>query len=165
MKANNLNDKIIDVMKNKSLMKVAWKAANQFKSSLNEDDLNTCIMHSIWRALRTYDSEIDNPSNFSTYLYRGVILECLSFRKTNIFKKMYPSESKLKLGSLYKTQDDVDMIEEIDMCDDPQIIYDRFYKNMTLSEMANERNLSKETIRTKIKKNIKILKKRLAYGV
>jgi DNA-directed RNA polymerase specialized sigma subunit len=78
---------------------------------------------------------------------------------------MYPSESKLKLGSLYKTQDDVDMIEEIDMCDDPQIIYDRFYKNMTLSEMANERNLSKETIRTKIKKNIKILKKRLAYGV
>jgi predicted DNA-binding protein YlxM (UPF0122 family) len=36
---------------------------------------------------------------------------------------------------------------------------------MTLSEIADERNLSKETIRTKIKKNIKILKKRLAYGV
>ena len=47
------------------------------------------------------------------------------------------------------------MLDELnECCEDPEIIYDRFYKNMTVREIAKSRGVCSETIRVKINKNL-----------
>ena len=52
----------------------------------------------------------------------------------------------------------MEILDLINNCDDPDLIYDRFYKNMTITELAQERGVCGETIRIKIKKTLKRLK-------
>ena len=55
----------------------------------------------------------------------------------------------------------LEMYDEINNCEDPDILYDRYYKNMTLSEMAKKRNVTSQTIRNKISKNISQIRNRI----
>ena len=52
---------------------------------------------------------------------------------------------------------DIDMMDEIKNCNDPDIMYGRFYENKTLSEIAKENSITKEAVRLRIK-NLKIIK-------
>ena len=53
------------------------------------------------------------------------------------------------------------MRDEINNCPDPSIIYDRFYKNMTIKEIAENNKISTETVRKKINKNIEIMRQNM----
>ena len=55
----------------------------------------------------------------------------------------------------------IDLMDEISACSNPDIIFDRFYSNMTLDEIAKKKGVSKETIRFRLKKDINLLKTRL----
>ena len=57
--------------------------------------------------------------------------------------------------------DTVDMLDEIKNCKDPDIMYDRFYKNKTLREIAKGKSLTKEAVRLRIQKNLRIIKSRI----
>jgi len=53
------------------------------------------------------------------------------------------------------------MLDEIKNCKDPDIMYDRFYNNKTLREIAKGKSLTKEAVRLRIQKNLKIIKSRI----
>ena len=88
-------------------------------------------------------------------------MECLSQKKFNFNK----APVRLYEGIVSYNNNDfqrVDMLDEIkNVCDDPQIVYDRFYKNMSINEIAANLGVCNETVRVRIKKNLKKLKRNL----
>ena len=58
------------------------------------------------------------------------------------------------------------MLDEINFaCEDPTLILDRFYKNMSIKEIAESRGVCGETIRIRINKNLKKLQNSLSKSV
>lgn len=150
-----MNKEIIEKLKNNDIIGITASAASPFMSILSKDEIKTCILNAIWKALKKFDSKVG--CKFTTYLYRGVVMECLTQQKFN--------SSKSKHLCIHKNIPDpvdydlrTEMLDLVKNCDDPDLIYDRFYKNMTIKELAENRGVCGETIRIKIKKNLKNLK-------
>ena len=108
-------------------------------------------------------------AKFTTFLHRGVRLQCqkrLNFNKryktTNYYEDSVSSKFNPNIKNQAYSQDlKFELKDEIENCEDPDILYDRYYKNMTLTEIAEKKNTSYETIRNKIKK-ISKSKKRIS---
>ena len=135
-------------------MGITARAAASFIPVLSRDEIKTCILNAIWKALKKYDSKIG--CKFTTYLYRGVVMECLTQQKFN------SNHCHQSLKSDHPDPTDYDfkaeMLDLVRNCDDPELMYDRYYNNMTIKEIATIRGVCGETIRIKIKKNLKKLK-------
>ena len=150
-------------MQDAKLIKIAYSATSRFKNNMSKEEIDNCIINAVWKSLKTYES--DSGCKFSSYLYLGVIMECQSFYKMNIHKKEF-SYSTASTEYTYKTLDYIDMMDEIfTYCEDPSLIYDRYYKNMSVQEIADKTKKSGETIRNKIKKDLQRLKKNLINSV
>lgn len=146
------------------LEKVASKAAKSFIGKLSADEIQSCVLNAFWKAIDKYNSE--KECKFTTYFYKGVVMECLTQNKFNLNKspaRIHEGIISFKNNSI----NEVDMLDEINTyCDDPSIIYDRFYNNMSINEIANNLGVCNETIRIKIKKNLHKLKCKLTkYSV
>ena len=158
-----MNEKIIEVMQDAKLIKIAYSATSRFKKNMSKEEIDNCIINAVWKALKTYEPE--SGCKFSSYLYLGVIMECQAFYKMNIHKKEF-SYTTASTEYTYKTLDYIDMMDEIfTCCEDPDLIYDRYYKNMSIQEIADKTKKSGETIRNKIKKDLQRLKKNLINSV
>lgn len=156
------------VLEDKETMNIANYAASGYSSSLTKDEIENCIYNAVWNALDKFDES--KGAKFSTFLHRGVRLQCqkrLNFNKRYKTTNYYEDSVSHKFSSSLKNQiysQDLkfEIKDEIENCEDPDILYDRYYNNMTLTEIANKKNTSYETIRNKIKKNLKIIKKRIS---
>ena len=141
------------------LEKIASKASHSFLKVLTCEEVEICVLNALWKAVEKY-----NPSSgckFTTYFYNGVVMECLSQKKFNLNNtnsKIYENI----LSSNNKNIDTIDMLDEIETCcDDPTLILDRFYKNMSVKEIALARGVCSESIRIKINKNLSKLERKL----
>lgn len=150
-----------DAINNEDIMKIARKAANTFYHYLSQDEIDSCILYAIWKAINSYDTS--HGSKFTTYLYNGVIMECLTQKKFNVKKNNKKINKSTK--NYYFESNKIDMMDEIIKCEDPDLIYDYFYKNKSIKEIAFERGVSGETIRLKIKKCLRKIKKTLKISV
>jgi|TARA_Y100000592_G_scaffold51255_1_gene80990 DNA-directed RNA polymerase specialized sigma subunit len=156
------------VLEDKETMNIANYAASGYSSSLTKDEIENCIYNAVWNALDKFDES--KGAKFSTFLHRGVRLQCqkrLNFNKryktTNYYEDSVSHKFSSNLKNQIYSQDlKFEIKDEIENCEDPDILYDRYYNNMTLTEIANKKNTSYETIRNKIKKNLKIIKKRIS---
>ncbi len=156
------------VLNNKETMNIANYAASRYSSALTKDEIENCIYNAVWNALDKFDES--KGAKFSTFLHRGVRLQCqkrLNFNKryktTNYYEDSVSNKINRNLKQEIYCQDlRFEIKDEIENCEDPDILYDRYYNNMTLTEIANKKNTSYETIRNKIKKNLKIIKKRIS---
>jgi hypothetical protein len=84
-------------------------------------------------------------------------MECLTQQKFNLNQSKHQNIHKNVPDPIdYNLR--IEMLDLISGCEDPELIYDRFYKNMTIKELAKSRGVCGETIRIKIKKNLKRLK-------
>lgn len=149
-------DQLEQKLKDKDIMGVVAKASSTFMSTLSRDEIQTCILNAMWKAMTKYRK--DGGCKFTTYLYRGVVMECLTQQKFNIGHSFKSTHNNIPdLRDNYKR---IDFLDEINTkCEDPELVYDRFYKNMTIKELAKQRGVCGETIRIKLKKNLKKLKK------
>ena len=152
-----MNKEIIEKIENQDVLGIASSAASPFTSVLSKDEINTCILNAVWKALKKYDSRVG--CKFTTYLYKGVALECLNQQKNNSSKTSYILHKNLPDPIDHTLR--IDMIDLIKHCDEPELIYDRYYKNMTIKELAQQRGICGEAIRMKIKKTLKKLKEHL----
>lgn len=142
-------DKLIE---DENILNIAKKAASKFYKTLSKDELYTCILNAVWKASERHDPE--KGTKFTTYLYNGVIMECLTQQKFN-------SSKASKIHNNVCEKDGINNFELIDLinsCEDPQIIIDYYLNNKSVKEIANEMGVCGETIRLKIKKNLKKLK-------
>jgi len=155
----NLEEKL----KDEELLRLSNKAAQSFTDSLSKDEIKNCIMGAIWSAVNNFKE--DKKTKFTTYLYKGVIYECIKQKKSNNRKSKvmhFDINNALSVPSGSNFTDEIDMFEEINTCQDPSLIIERFYDNLTLKDMAEKRGISKEAIRFKLKKNLNFLRNRLS---
>lgn len=156
---------IEEVLNNEDLVKIANKAACTFSESLSQDEIKTCIMSAVWQACDKFDKS--RNTKFSTYLYKIVAHECLRQKRSikKEYENIYKNYSDLKAVTSkysYKEMEKIDLLEEIKSCSDPDIIYDKYYNNLSLKDIAKKHGVSRETIRFKLKKNLNFLKVRLS---
>ena len=156
------------VLEDKETMNIANYAASGYSSSLTKDEIENCIYNAVWNALNKFDES--KGAKFSTFLHRGVRLQCQKrlnfnnrYKTTNYYEDSVSHKFSSNLKNQIYSQDlKFEIKDEIENCEDPDILYDRYYNNITLTEIANKKNTSYETIRNKIKKNLKIIKKRIS---
>lgn len=145
------------------ITKICMKAASSFSNCLSPEEIKNCIHSAIWSASLNFKPE--KNTKFTTYLYRGVVHECLKCKKMSAKKiSCVPVNNNLLSGS-FNNFSKIDLIDEIKVCSEPDILIDRFFYNFTLNEMAKKRGVSKETIRFKLRKNLDFLKTRLSKSV
>lgn len=150
---------VSEYLANESVMRVAHKAASTFSKSLSPQEIENCIVTAIWRASNKFEES--KGTKFTSYLHRGVVFECLTQRKSN--KSL--GRQAFSLGS---SEDPVDYFNSVDMidaikskCEDPELVIDRFYLNLTYKELAAKHGVVEETIRQRLKKNLNKLKSTL----
>ena len=104
-------------------------------------------------------------TKFTTFFYKGVLMEC-QHKVFNLNKPTYRIYENIAFKNNQEIEK-IDMIDEIEThCDDPDLMMDRFYQNMSVREIAKSRGVSGETIRIKIKKNLaKLRSKMIKVGV
>lgn len=155
-------NKIEDYLNNQDVIKVANNAAKSFKNILSQDEIKNCILNAIWKASKKFDP--NSNTKFTSYVHRGVVYECLSQRKFNLNKSTSPLT--LSIPDNHNAFESVDMKDLVGkVCEDPQLVIDRFYKNMTITELAKSRNVCGETIRTRLQKNLQKMKLSLLKSV
>ena len=141
------------------LERIASKASYSFLGVLSEQEVESCILNAYWKATSRYSSK--KNTKFTTFFYKGVLMECLTQKKFNLNKPSY----RIYENIAYKNNQDIekiDMLDEIQThCDDPDLLLERFYQNMSVREIAKSRGVSGETIRIKIKKNLAKLRSKM----
>lgn len=151
-----LNQALKKALKDQNVISVAKSATRKYNKVLSQDEIEDCIINGVWYSLEKFDET--RGVKFTTFLHRGVIIQCQKRLKSN--RKpldLIPDYAQCPVNFELK----IEMEDEVNNCEDPSIIYDRFYMNKTLSEMAKTRNVTSQTIRNKIKKNISQIQNRL----
>ena len=150
------NQMVLDKVTEKDIEKISKKASSTFLGQLSENEIQACILNAIWKALKKYEPQ--SACKFTTYLYNGVVMECLTQKKFNSQNPTLKIYENI-ISERNKEIDRIDMVDELEnCCEDPDIIFDRFYNNMTIKEIASSRGVCSETIRVKINKNLNKLR-------
>lgn len=142
------------LMQDENIVKIARRAAAGFSKTLSRDEIYTCILNAIWKASERHDPELG--AKFTTYLYNGVVMECLTQQKFNSSKNCLPIHNNVPENKDFVNS--LELMDNIDQCDDPKVIIDYYFNNKSIKEIAQEMGVCGETIRLKIKKNLKKLK-------
>ena len=139
-------------------MNVAQNAASSFRKILSQDEIKSCILNAILRAVNKYDKR--SKAKFTTYLHSGVVFECLSQRKFNNAQLQVNIPDRRDPFVDFETRD---LIESV--CDDPSLVIDRLYGDMTIRELADTRGVCGETIRIRLNKSLEKIKYALNKSV
>jgi len=147
---NCINVRIESAMKNTDITKIMHKASSKFIRSLDPDIIYTCEINALWKSLLNFKPE--KNTKFTTYLYKGVIIECLKALKFEK-KSNLCSKSLHENIALADTEDSFmfEILDELETEEEQELIIDK-YKNLTIQEMSSKRAYSRETVRKKLKK-------------
>jgi|LakMenEpi12Oct12_1017442.scaffolds.fasta_scaffold00034_6 DNA-directed RNA polymerase specialized sigma24 family protein len=160
MNTENLDVKIDIAMKDKDIVNIMNKACSLFYRQLDSDTLYTCKINALWKSLLNYDE--NKNTKFTTYLYKGVLIECLKAAK---FEKKSKDLHNKMLHVNVAGKDNpihiIDILDELKTQEEKDLILDKL-ANMTIQEMADKRNYSRETVRKKLKKIFAHLQNRLS---
>jgi hypothetical protein len=145
---NNLNDKINEALKDENILKIMNKASKRFKNQLDSEIIKTCQLNALWKTFVNHDPS--KGAKFTTYLYKGVFIECMKEIKFSNKNKSYG-----KLHSNISSKSDcffnIDLMDEFKNQEDIDLIQDRI-SNLTIAEISKKRGKNRESVRRKIHK-------------
>lgn len=134
----------------------------RYANSLPQEDLDSCGMHGLWRALMYHRDSFGQK--FTTSLHRFVVWEVRrELRRVNT-KKL---KSTVSLGSHDYVDENseenenwffVDSISVLPNEDQRSILWMYYVDGLTLEQIGNKNGYSKETARQKIGKAIRTLR-------
>ena len=150
-----INHKIEEALKDSDIVNIMNKASGSFCSQLDKDEIYTCQLNALWKALCNHDEK--KAAKFTTYLYNGVRIECIREVK---FKSKAHQHSYSDVEENRNHFFSAELLDEIDKCPNSELLVDRM-KNFTIKEIADRHGCNRETVRRKIKKSVKSLQKRL----
>jgi hypothetical protein len=144
----NLNDEIAKALSDENILKIMNKASKRFKNQLDADSIKTCQLNALWKTFLNHDES--KGAKFTTYLYKGVFIECMKEIK---FKNKNKSFGKLhnNVPSKHNPFFYTDIMDEFTTEEDRSLIQDRL-SNMTISEIATKCGKNRESVRRKIHK-------------
>lgn len=144
----DLNSKIEKAMNDDNIVKIMNKAAKRFRNQLDSDTIKTCQLNALWKTFVNYDET--RGAKFTTYLYKGVFIECMKEIK---FHNKNKCNSKLHHNIPSKTNPFfmTDLMDEFSR-EDERLLMDCKLSNMTISEIAENIGKNRESVRRKIHK-------------
>lgn len=154
-KKSQVNDKqYITALKNIDNVKIMQKASSKYRGSLDIDEIKSCQMIGLWKAMEKFDE--NHGIKFTTFLYNVVRNECRKRIRQSTAEQSYPnfySTPVAKLENFFS--------EAVDSLNYPlnKIIELRYMDSMTLKEIGKELGMTKNTIRRNIQKALKQIKK------
>lgn len=144
----DLNNKINDALKDENILKIMNKASKRFKNQLDADLIKTCQLNALWKTFINYDES--KGAKFTTYLYKGVFIECMKeikFSNKNKFCNKLHHNIPSKNDPFFY----IEFMDEFKNEEDANLINDRL-SNMTISEIASKHGKNRESVRRKIHK-------------
>ena len=158
MNKKQMDQKISEMLNNSDIVKVMKKASSKFNKQLTSEEMYTSEINALWRAIVNFKPE--KNTKFTTYLYRGVTIDCIKQVK---FKEKLSKKATGKLhGNIPCKLSNHAVSEILDEADneyDREILMDKL-SNLTILEMAQKRNISRETVRLQAKKIFENIRKR-----
>lgn len=145
-----IGTKIEESFDNEEVQKIMNKASRSFSGQLSKDEITTCHLNALWKAHQHYKP--NGGAKFFTYLYKGVVIECLRELK---FNSKYDSYRKIH-SNIPENRDyqfDLELQEEINQMPEREMILDRL-SGMSIKEIAEKHSQNRETARRKIKKSL-----------
>lgn len=141
---------IEDALNNKDFQKVMHKASNRFVRQLDPDTVQSCQMTALWRAMSKFDHS--RGTKFMTYLYKCVFVECL--KETKFVNKGRQAGQRKLHDNIEAARNDssltlVDIMDEVKNEEEAALLRDKL-ANKTIAEMAESRNVSRETVRRQL---------------
>lgn len=151
-----LNDLFEKTIQDSNIINITRKAGLKFRKVLSEQEVENCINIAVWKALKKYKK--DSGLKFTTYVYRGVILECKTQYKKNSYRKPHIQILGKDFASSSDSSQVLDILEELKRQKYGQMVIDKYLNSYTTKEIAVKNNTSVETIRKKIHRTIKNVK-------
>ena len=160
------NDEVVEAFENVEYQKIMNRAASKFKGILNPDEIDTCKLNALWKALRSYDPEkvsdrTKRRTKFTSYLYRGMSLECKTEAKFIMKFKQVARSINDNIECEKNTAKDMEVREEILSVKHGEIIEDIVFNNCSILEISKKTGISPQYTQVKKQKALKSLKERL----
>lgn len=156
-----------ELLNNKEIQKIGYKAALKFKRQLNKEEIDSCFMLALWKACKKYNPDYDPEkiASFNTFFYKGVLFECMKLCKSNAsFKEnINKIKSGKNLNKIKSHYNDVNF-NDFDAKDmglnekESKVIIDRFWAGKTLKELSVEAKISQQAMKKRISKILKNVK-------
>ena len=145
---DNIDKQLSECLSDSNIIKVMHKASKSFTRQLDEDEVYTCQINALWKAIKNFDST--KKTKFTTYLYTGVMIECIKAVK---FVNKGSQASSLHDNMSLDTNDTIilDFLDEAENEIEYEILVHRSQRR-TIEEIGSIMGSSRETIRKKIKK-------------
>jgi len=160
MKREILNDKIESALKDPDIIALTKSVTNSYRKSLNEDEIKSCVLSALSRSISSFDP--DKNSKFTTYLHKGLKIECLTQIKKNKPLLKFSSKTVSKTDDKFETKMMIiEVMEEIEKLKDGHLVVDKYLNNYTSKEIAKKNGIHKETVRVKIKKTLESLRDKM----
>tara|TARA_Y100000385_G_scaffold195050_1_gene201912 strand:+ start:12071 stop:12559 length:489 start_codon:yes stop_codon:yes gene_type:complete len=154
-----MNNKVENALKDKNIVNIMNKASGRFSRQIDQDEIYSCQLKALWRALVNFKPE--KGIKFTTYLYNGVFIECLKevqfHEKHRRFTSNILHENVCTKRDL--SQEMIDVMDELRNDQEVELIMDK-YSNMSIKEIASKHNINRETVRKKIKNIMARIRKR-----
>lgn len=148
-----MDKNIENYLKDSNIRNIINSVSNKFMYALDHNDISSIAMVTLWKCIEKYDPT--KGAKFTSYLYQQ-----LSYALKNELKKKnieYASDSIEQPISFSIKNEVFDILESL-----PNgmktLLEQRFFHNMTMTEIADENGYSRETARRRLKKAIRMCK-------
>jgi RNA polymerase sigma factor (sigma-70 family) len=141
--------------------KIMRSVCKKYKTFLSSDVLHTCRLHGLWKCL-IYHKKNDSNIKFTTSLFNYVKWECQKEIQKYVKSRKI---SSLNADSCILPIENTSQIDHVKEClyklqpYEQTLIKNRYFDGMTLKEISLQQNIAKETVRQRINKAVKKLKK------
>jgi RNA polymerase sigma factor (sigma-70 family) len=138
-----------DYLKDSNITNIIHTVSNKFIKSIDPHDISSISMATLWRCVQRYDKT--KGTKFTSYLYQQLL-----YAFKNELKKR---KLEFCCDSLEKISDEKTKQEAFDILNSlPQktkkLLEQRYYDNMTMTEIAEANGYSRETARRRLKNAI-----------
>ena len=160
------NEEMKEAIHNEDYQKIMAKASRGFFGLLSYDEIESCKLTALWKALSRYDANLSvgtkkRAPKFTSFLYRGVQLECKTAVKFVMTGKKQQEPIHNNIGSNSSVIESMELMDEIKQVKDGNIIEELYFNGLTLKELAEKTGVSKQIIAIRKKRALKSLKLRL----
>lgn len=160
MSQDLLSTKINETLKDPDVNGIVKSVTSKFKGRLNQDELENCTLNAVSDAIRSYDPQ--KKSKFTTYLHKGLQIQCLTqIKKNEPIRRDYAKVKSSVDNSFEVKQQVMDVMDELDHIKDGQMVVQKFIYNYSNKEIGIKNGIHPETVRIKIKNILERLRNKM----
>lgn len=160
------NEDMIIAIESEDNQKIMARACKKFACVLNADEIESCKLNALWKALETYDPNMisrrnTKKSKFTSYLFRGVQLECKTAIKFIIAGRRGEALVHDNIGLESDVIASIELRDEISKTEYGEILEEVYFNGLTTKELSKKFKVSKQIICIRKKRALNSLKARL----